>query len=638
MSRSKSRSGSIDIGHKNHYSSVFSRTFSASKLCRGDDLGSQIDLNALKSNDKKPPKVSNSSENRINQVITMQQRMEELEEELKRTNERLSLSEIEKNRVIDQLGAANMKIDESLSSKKELEHLKLLLSNSREESKIKDKKIENLESELGKVRKFELDLAEKDALMDKLKEDLRTMKEKEKDTMALLSENKRRIQELEAQIEREKQAESKMVDSLVIQTKQLEATKIELEESKVEISSFRDKIESSSKDNGNLKEEEIRNLKFELQMAQERETKASSEAKSLLEELGLLKNELKLAIEAEEKSTKAMEDLALALTEVATEANLAKEKVVSTQIELEHVTEEAEQLKAMVRATEERYQKLFDEAKKEADLYKNTTGRLRLEAEETLLAWNGKEMGFVSCIKQAEEERAIIQHENKKLVESLKAAENMTRAAREETYKLRDILKQAVNEANASKAAAGIARDENSQLKDCLAEKEETLHFLSRENERLRINEAAAHENVKEFKKLLSKTKDNEQNGIPSSPEGHKIKVMNKTFSFNTEDLKFMNEVEDESEKVLDEDPMKAEALKGSIFDANAETPKSEAHTPKSRYSEDYNDQLDSEQYDDSDSDRNSSHKGVRTMFRRVGDLLMIRRSSVQRKETISNA
>ncbi|PIN12915.1 hypothetical protein CDL12_14476 [Handroanthus impetiginosus] len=102
-----------------------------------------------------------------------------------------------------------------------------------------------------------------------------------------------------------------------------------------------------------------------------------------------------------------------------------------------------------------------------------------------------------------------------------------------------------------------------------------------------------------------------------------------------------MNEPEDVQENVLDEDPEKAEALKGSIFDANAETPKSEPHTPKPMFSnqrryssfsegggtphsEDF-DHLDSG-HDDSDADKNSNRKG-KTVFRRVGDLLMIRRS-----------
>ncbi|KAK6120011.1 hypothetical protein DH2020_046251 [Rehmannia glutinosa] len=644
MSRSKTRSGSVDIGQKNHYSSVFSRTLSASKLCRGDVIiGAQID--------KKPSKVSNLSENRVDRVMSMQQQMGEMEEELRRTKEKFSINEMEKHRVLDQLKEANMRANEALSHnnnkanelKMEVDSLKNLLLVSRDELKTKDKKIDSLEFELGKAKQVE---AEK----DELKKELRDLKEREKDTTALLYENKKRIQELEGEIERQKSLESKMA-----------ATKYELEESKVVIASLHEKIESLevllkhnssrevkssiSKENENFSEEEIIGLKIELQLAQEGERKALLRVNSLLEEMELLKNEWKLAIEAEEKSTKAMEDLALALKEVATEANQAKEKLRITQIELEHVQGESEQLKKIVRFTEERYQNLLHEAKQEAELHKNTADRLRVEAEETLLALNGKEMGFVSCIKKAEEERAITQRKNIKLSESLKAAENMTRAAREETYKLRDILKQAVNEANAAKAAAGIARDENSLLKDCLTEKEEALHFLTKENERLRMSEAAANENVKQLKMFLSTSstkieandedKENDEESDEEENENNDKNNVNKAFSFNLEDLKFMNEPGNENEKVLDE------ALKGSIFDANAETPKSEPHTPKPAfskhrvYSSPSSKSVDFEHSDgshyDLDTDKNS-HRRAKTMFQRVGDLLTIRRS-VHRKE-----
>ncbi|KAL7090047.1 hypothetical protein ACP275_12G015500 [Erythranthe tilingii] len=664
MLRSKSRSGSVDVVQKNHYSSVFSRTLSASKLCRGDSIGTQIDSNALKSLDKKPSKISNFSQNQVDRIMSMQLQMGEMEEELRMAKEKLSVIEMEKYRALDQLKEAKeaakdatTRANESLSPNKakelitDLENSKQTLESLRDELKTKDEKIGSLESE-------------KNESLEKLK----------RDTMILLSENKKRIQELESEVEREKKSGSRMADKLVLQTKRLESMIFELEESKIETTSLHEKIDSleelykqntremSKDDNApadySENEEAIKALKSELSHAQERE-------KIAVKEKEMLKNELKLAIEGEEKSTKAMDDLALALKEVATEAKQVKEQLIAVQIELELVKGEGEQLKEMVRSTEERYSNLLQESKQETELYKNTADRLRVEAEETLLAWNGKEMGFVGCIKRAEEEKAIAQHESNKLSESLKSAENMTRAAREETYKLRDILKQAVNEANAAKAAAGIARDENSLLKDSLVEKEEALHFLTRENERLRISEAAANENVKQLKRLLSTASTEfkpEEGVLLRSPDdfdddededdsdddhegqnGHNDKsVMAKTFSFNLEDLKFMNEPEDPRERLLDEDPVKAEALKGSIFDANAETPKSEPHTPKKsvysgghrRHSTAFTEDPgtptleDFDMHDDSDNDnKQSSHRKSKTVFQRVGDLLTIRRS-----------
>lgn len=58
------RSASSDIDKKNRNSSMFSRTISATKLCRGGAFSSQIDATALTSlHDKKTPsKKSSSSE------------------------------------------------------------------------------------------------------------------------------------------------------------------------------------------------------------------------------------------------------------------------------------------------------------------------------------------------------------------------------------------------------------------------------------------------------------------------------------------------------------------------------------------------------------------------------------------------
>ncbi|VFR02539.1 unnamed protein product [Cuscuta campestris] len=399
-------------------------------------------------------------------------------------------------------------------------------------------------------------------------------------------------------------------------------------------------------------------LKKRLSVSQESEEAALLKVNILIEELNSLKNELKLAMEAEEKSKKAMDDLALALKEVATESAEAKARLGVTQSELDQANEENQKLKLMVRSTEERYKKLLEDAERETETQRNTVERLRVEAEESIFAWNGKEMGFVTCIKRAEEERAIAQHEATKLAEAL-------RVAREESYKLRDILKQALNEANVAKSAADIARAENSQLKDLLSEKEESVHFLSRENERLRINEAAANENVKQFKLMLSYVSRElkaEGNGGPPHEEDEDedddedqihLEVVNqldaKKFSF---DLSELDDDSSGSRVEHDEDPEKLEALKGSIFDTPF-SPKSEPRTPQRRAahhrrkSTAFTDAEGSPsaedagnnngdffqhhiQMDDSDSER-ILHRRKRALFRRVGDLLL--RKSFSRKE-----
>ncbi|XP_006353281.1 putative WEB family protein At1g65010, chloroplastic [Solanum tuberosum] len=645
MLRSKSRSGSIDFGQKS-YSSRFSRTFSASKLCRGDALGCQIDSNAVVSIDrKKPSKIDNLIENQVNnRVLVMKEQMGLVEEELKETKEQLDFVEGEKNRAILEIREMKKLANEGLSPKRageliaELKVLREFHSKTQEDLKIKDKNIESLKVELERVKKYEVKLAEKDVVLGGLREEIGRVKASEVKATEQLFVFKKKIEELEVELENRKLSESKMYDSFELQTRQFERAKIELEEAKVEMASLRKKVETlefasasaslskrsnSGRLNGynsngeiaNSVKKELESLNSELALgkedvanAQEREKIALSKVKNLNDEINLLKNELKFASEAEEKSRKAMDDLALALKEVATETSEAKEKLVATQLELEQVKDEEGKLKEMIRNTEARYHKLLDEAKKEADLYRNTAERLRLENEESLLAWNGKEMGFITCIKRADEERSLAQRETERLAESLKAAEYTSKAAKDEKFKLRDILKQAINEANAAKAAAGLARDENSQLKDRLSEKEEALHFITKENERLRINgHAASHDNVNVPNEMVEEREDD-----------HKGR---KAFRTDLTELKLDKNKDDE----------KDETLKGSIFDPTSITPKSEHRTPHSlshcrRASSpalaDEEGKPNANLFEDSDNDRNVSSRR-KALFRKVGDLIM---------------
>lgn len=613
----------------------------------------------------------------------MQEHMGQIEEELKWAKERLVVVEGERNEAIDE--AREIK-REALSPKKtgelstEIKNLKELLSNAQKELSTKDKEIESLKIQVDEAKQFEVKLAETDVSFNKLKEEL--------NSRTKASEAEARAKEDELQ--KIKVSEGRLLDSLASHAKQLEQTKIELEESKLGITSLRDEIrllsDKSSSPKGKVSREENgvvavvggenESRKYELGLKEEEE---GEEAKNII--MDELRNELRLSLEAEEKSKKAMDDLAMALKEVASEANRANQKLNSTQLELEQIKGEAEKLKQMIRSSEEKYEKLLEDARKEAEVHRNTADRLRSEAEESLLAWNGKETCFVGCIKRAEEEKAHAQFEIARLVESLKVAERVAMSSREESFKVRDILKQALSEANAAKAAAGIAKDENSHLKDSLAEKEEAIHFLTQDNERLRLSEVAAYENLKEFKRLLAtastemkivkdrdgggenlkaeeqeQVRDEEEDEDEEEEEDQRSR---KNFSFNLDELKLLN-LSDENEDSDDDDdeeeeldPEKAEALKGSIFDTGADSPRSEPKTPKgagggggqhhrressSFYTVDGEtlgpddlENVENGHYEDADNNNDRYHKRRRALFRRVGDLIM--RKSFHRKE-----
>lgn len=374
----------------------------------------------------------------------------QLEEEIRVLREQLDCAEGERNQVVDEL-------KEMREAVQEANYLKEMLCSARQELNAKDRNVECLKSEVEKAKQ----------VIERLREAMENAEEAARDSVC---DHRRRIQELEDEVEKRKFSESKILVTF-------EQNKIELEAGKREMGALYEKIklmESCCNGEAAMKE---------LEAAKESEKVALLKIKSLTDEVASLKNELKQATEAEEKSRKAMDTLASALKEVAEEATEAKEtvklKLGATQMELDQVKKENVKLKERVIEIEDKYRKDLEEAKKEMEIHRNAAERVRLEAEETLLAWNGKEMGFVSCIKRAEEERDNAQRES---------------------IRLRDILKQAISEANAAKAAANIAIDENSKLKDALEDKEDALHFLAQENERLKINKVSLPPQSRECK------------------------------------------------------------------------------------------------------------------------------------------
>ncbi|XP_044496978.1 WEB family protein At3g02930, chloroplastic-like [Mangifera indica] len=608
--------------------------------------------------------------------------MKSIEELLKETKERLEATEEERDRVVDELQEmkrlaqdANMMLSEKQMSSRKVADLyteiNLLNESLTEELTIKEKYIELLKAELGKEkRELQEKLVEKDASLVELRRSLSKLKSSEAHTITLLSESKKRFQELQKELEKGKESEKKMVDSFAAQTKQLEQTKIVLEESKLEIDSLRKKFKKqlSSRNGGGLNAsqdglEDSKGtsdiLKFELLSPRENERVSSLKVKNLLQELSILKNDLKLATEAEETNKKAMDDLALALKEVTSESIQVKEKLAKTQAELADAKAEAEQMKLKLKSMEGEHKAQLDGLKKEAELHKNTIDRLRAEAEESLLAWSGKESCFVGCIRRAEDERDLAREENLKLLESLRISENMTKAAKQENGRLRDVLKQALNEANVAKEAAGIAREENSQLKDALQEKEEALDFVNRENENLKMNEAAALESIKELKRLLceASAKDDKEQSQKLKKQNSMDKEQNKdgktlleVFGINLKELKIPTKQGEEiSNKDVDykndssvpnlnldkvDDP-----LLGSIFDiftpgsAVHRRKNSSAFTDEGVFSDNQGDNIDGTHGDDLEGDKNTRKK--KALIRKFGDLLM--RRGYHKKEPSSS-
>ncbi|XP_074585742.1 uncharacterized protein LOC141841466 [Curcuma longa] len=306
----------------------------------------------------------------------------------------------------------------------------------------------------------------------------------------LTDESKSKVESLEKEVQKAKESERKLLGSLASQTKLLEQINISLEEAKLENKFLRENSKSleSSRRFGSRS---LRNFEKHL-FGNDLARIGSAE-----EDIRTLRNEVRLSREAEEKSKIAMDGLASVLKEVTTESNQVKEKLKSTESELEKARGEAEDLKARLRSMEENFEAASEESE-----------RLKYELEESTIAWCEKENCFINCIKMSEEEITELKAENDKLFRS-------QRSVREENSNLRDILKQAVNEASIVKESLEIVRKDNTELKDLLSEKEKALQGLKQEYECLKVSEAAATDSVHELKSLLAATSTMDK-GAPS--------------------------------------------------------------------------------------------------------------------------
>lgn len=249
----------------------------------------------------------------------------------------------------------------------------------------------------------------------------------------------------EREIERAKDSERNMLESLIFQTKQLEQTKISLEEAKLEIRNLRNKEE----------------------------------------EVEMLKTRVRFAIESEEKSKKAMDDMATALNDVSAEARQVKSWLSETESELQRTKSELESATISLKKTE-------DLLKLESE----QTERLTFEKDESAIAWSEREKLFVSCMKESELEINKGKQENLKLIES-------QRVIREENARMREMLKQAVNEAATLKETLETERDENLRLKESILEKEKAFQTVKQDYECLQVSERSARDSLKELENML---------------------------------------------------------------------------------------------------------------------------------------
>ncbi|KAH1119001.1 hypothetical protein GYH30_047685 [Glycine max] len=139
-----------------------------------------------------------------------------------------------------------------------------------------------------------------------------------------------------------------------------------------------------------------------------------------------------------------MESLASALHEVSAEATETKENLLHIQPESESYDAQIEDLKLVLKATNEKYNSMLDEAE-----------------------WEQREVQLVSCIKKNEEEKESLEKEIKILLYLLKETEEEQNAKREEKAQLKEKMKEVEAKAIQLQEALKETTTDNMKLIQC---------------------------------------------------------------------------------------------------------------------------------------------------------------------------
>ncbi|CAN7003319.1 unnamed protein product [Brassica rapa subsp. trilocularis] len=405
---------------------------------------------------------------------------------------------------------------EILSS--ELIRLKALLDSTREKETISNKEIASklgaeivvLKRELENARSFEEEL-------EMVKEELQSVKLAETYAQGSGEEWRNKAEELEEQLEEAEEVKRSALVSLVSMTKQLEESNGRLQDMDSEVTDLKEKIRlletvvarkkedlEESEERLRVAEEELskaEKLKNELETVKEeknralkKERDAASSVQILLEEKRKLLSEVERSKEEEEKSKKAMESLASALHEVSCEAR--ELKVHETQ---------AEDLKLVMKATSEKYEKMLEEARQEIDVLVNAVEKTKKEFESSVVDWETREAGLVSHVKKFDEEVSSMGKEMVRLGNLVKRTKEEADAAWKKESEMRDGLKEVEDEVVYLQETLREERAERLKLNEKMLDKETEFQSVVRENDLLRVKQEGSLKRIDELEEALAK-------------------------------------------------------------------------------------------------------------------------------------
>ncbi|KAL7147199.1 hypothetical protein ABFS83_06G091900 [Erythranthe nasuta] len=482
-------------------------------------------------------------------------------EEIQKVKQELAMTYDAKNQALSHADDAT-KIAEAHADKvealsAELVHLKSMLDsrvemedseNNKLVSELKSE-IDSLREELEEAKTLEEELAEKEAALEQLNVDLEAAKMAESYSRNLVDELHGRLEELASQTEQAKRLERSASESLESVMKQLEGSNDALHDAESEISALKEKVGlleiTITRQKRDVDETEIclelaeqkasemaktvESLSSELEAVKEEraqsldnEKLAATSVQNLLEEKNKLINELEISRDEEEKTKKALESLASALHEVSSEARDAKERLLSVQVEHENYETQIEDLKLVLKATNEKYESMLDGAKQEIDGLTKSIEQSKHDYQNLNAEWEQKQLHLMNAKKKSEEENSSMESEINRLVNLLKMAEEETCATREEEDRWKKSFKESESEVIYLKEVLGEAKAESMRLKEGLMDKENELQNILQENEEIQKREAASLKKAEELSKLLEEAlakKHVEENGDLSDSE-----------------------------------------------------------------------------------------------------------------------
>ncbi|CAN6889103.1 unnamed protein product, partial [Brassica oleracea] len=409
---------------------------------------------------------------------------------------------------------------EILSS--ELIRLKALLDSTREKETISNKEIASklgveivvLKRELENARGFKAKVNELESVIERLKEELQSVKTAETYAQSSAEEWRNKAEELEEQLEEGEEVKRSALVSLVSMTKQLEESNGRLQDMESEVTDLKEKIRlletvvarkkedlEESEERLSVAEEELSKaekvavrLKNELETAKEeksqalkKERDATSSVQVLLEEKNKLLSELESSKEEEEKSKKAMESLASALHEVSCEAR------------------ELRDLKLVMKATSEKYEKMLEEARQEIDVLVSAVEQTKKEFESSVVDWETREAGLVSHVKKFDEEVSSMGKEMVRLGNLVKRTKEEADAAWKKESEMRDGLKEVEDEVVYLQETLREERAERLKLNEKMLDKETEFQSVVRENDLLRVKQEGSLKRIDELEEALAK-------------------------------------------------------------------------------------------------------------------------------------